>query len=97
MLQIPCPWCGPRDEVEFFCGGESHIPRPGPWNEVDDATWGAYLFVRRNPRGAVRERWVHSAGCRQWFNVARDTVSHKIIAVYRMTDPAPDLAQEERA
>ncbi|MBL8960475.1 MAG: sarcosine oxidase subunit delta, partial [Gemmatimonadetes bacterium] len=22
MLQIPCPWCGPREEEEFRYGGE---------------------------------------------------------------------------
>jgi sarcosine oxidase, subunit delta len=93
MLQIPCPWCGPRDEIEFVCGGQSHIARPGPWNEVDDKAWGAYLFMRTNPRGVLRERWAHAVGCRQWFNVARDTVTHNIIAVYRMTDPAPVLPE----
>jgi heterotetrameric sarcosine oxidase delta subunit len=30
------------------------------------------------------ERWVHSYGCRQWFNVARDTVTHEITEVYKM-------------
>ncbi len=25
MLLIACPWCGPRDETEFNCGGEGHI------------------------------------------------------------------------
>jgi sarcosine oxidase subunit delta len=92
MLQISCPWCGPRDEMEFSCGGQSHIARPGPWDSVSDDTWGDYLFTRDNPRGIHRERWHHTAGCRQWFNVARDTVSHRILAVYRMTDPAPQLA-----
>ncbi|MGZ8625813.1 MAG: sarcosine oxidase subunit delta, partial [Actinomycetota bacterium] len=24
MLLIPCPWCGPRDEVEFRYGGQAH-------------------------------------------------------------------------
>ena len=28
MLIITCPFCGPRDEVEFACGGEAHIARP---------------------------------------------------------------------
>ncbi|MGH6719268.1 MAG: sarcosine oxidase subunit delta, partial [Alphaproteobacteria bacterium] len=34
MLLIACPFCGPRDETEFRCGGESHIIRPGPAPEV---------------------------------------------------------------
>ena len=39
------------------------------------------------------ERWRHTFGCRQWFNVARDTVSHRILAIYRMTDPVPELPE----
>ena len=86
MLLIPCPWCGPRDEIEFRCGGQSHIARPAPYNFVDDETWGTYLFTRDNPKGTHAERWVHSYGCRQWFNILRSTVTHEILAAYRMGD-----------
>jgi sarcosine oxidase subunit delta len=89
MLQIACPFCGPRDEIEFRSGGESHIARPGPAESVSDKAWGDYLFTRRNPKGVHYERWAHVAGCRQWFNVARDTTTHEILAVYSMTDPKP--------
>jgi sarcosine oxidase subunit delta len=87
MLLIACPWCGPRDEIEFRCGGESHIARPGP--EVSDQVWAEYLFYRANPKGAHRERWLHAAGCRRWFNLVRDTVTHEITAVYRMGESGP--------
>jgi sarcosine oxidase subunit delta len=87
MMQIPCICCGPRDESEFVCGGTSHIRRPAPGEE--DAIWGAYLFFRENPKGLHFERWRHVHGCGQWFNVARDTVTHEISAVYSMTEPAP--------
>ncbi|MFQ5535433.1 MAG: sarcosine oxidase subunit delta [Sphingomonadales bacterium] len=90
MLMINCPWCGPRDENEFRCGGQSHITRPGPHPAVSDQEWADYLFFRDNPKGTSFERWSHLHGCGQWFNVARDTVSHEIRAVYRMTDPKPD-------
>lgn len=89
MLRIDCPFCGPRLENEFTCGGESHISRPGPPARVSDAEWGNYLFNRINPRGLHFERWCHSYGCGQWFNVARDTLSYEIKAVYRMSDPKP--------
>ena len=89
MLLITCPWCGPREEIEFRCGGQSHIARPGPATTVPDEEWGDYLFTRANPRGIHYERWVHAFGCRQWFNVARHTVSHEIDAVYAMNEPAP--------
>lgn len=90
MLRIPCPWCGVRDEPEFTYGGQSHVTRPLP--DVDDATWAQYLFVRDNPKGVHFERWCHAYGCGQWFNVARDTVTHEIRAVYRMGEPKPELA-----
>jgi sarcosine oxidase subunit delta len=92
MLRIDCPWCGPRDEHEFSCGGQSHIRRPLLEESVSDEEWADYMFQRINPRGIHYERWQHSFGCRQWFNVARHTVSHDILAVYRMGEPAPDLA-----
>jgi sarcosine oxidase, subunit delta len=94
MLLIACPWCGPRAESEFRCGGQSHIARPGPPEAVDDETWGRYLSERINPKGPHLERWLHAAGCRRWFNVARDTSTHEIIAIYRMDEAAPSLANQ---
>ncbi len=90
MLKISCPHCGPRNETEFACGGQSHIVRPGP--EVADDVWADYLFARINPRGRTFERWRHAYGCGTWFNVVRDTLSHEITAVYAMTDPKPEAA-----
>lgn len=87
MLRIPCPWCGVRDEPEFTYGGEAHVVRPGP--DCDDATWARYLYVRENAKGTHFERWCHSFGCGQWFNVARDTVTHEIHAGYRLDQPKP--------
>lgn len=87
MMQITCIWCGPRDESEFVCGGASHIARPDL--AADDAAWGEYLFFRDNPKGLHRERWRHSYGCGQWFNLVRDTVTHEIVRVYAMTDTDP--------
>lgn len=91
MLSIPCPFCGPRDELEFVCGGESHITRPCPPENVSDAQWADYVFFRRNERGISYERWLHRYGCGQWFNVARNTLTHAVRASYRMTDPRPEL------
>jgi len=89
MLLIECPWCGPRDDHEFSCGGEAHIARPEDPAALDDAAWSDYLFMRTNPKGSHDERWCHVHGCRRWFNVTRDTVSHQILAVYPMGQPAP--------
>jgi heterotetrameric sarcosine oxidase delta subunit len=83
MLLIACPWCGPRDEVEFRYGGQAQVTYPDPAT-VDDAAWGRYLFVRDNPKGLFRERWRHSSGCRRWFNVVRDTVTNRIVGIHRL-------------
>jgi sarcosine oxidase subunit delta len=87
MMQLRCIHCGLRDESEFICGGASHIARPAL--DASDQIWGEYLFFRDNPKGLHRERWRHAYGCGQWFNVARDTVTHEILHVYAMTDAAP--------
>jgi len=47
-------------------------------DSIDDAAWARYVFIRPNPKGPMAERWVHTAGCRRWFNVVRDTVTHEI-------------------
>lgn len=91
MLSIPCPFCGPRDEVEFVCGGESHIARSQPPHSVSDAQWAEYVFFRRNERGISYERWLHRYGCGQWFNVARDTLTHVVHASYGVADRKPEL------
>jgi sarcosine oxidase, subunit delta len=89
MLRIPCPYCGERDETEFHYGAQAHVPYPADPDALDDAAWGAYLFVRANPSGPLAERWCHSMGCRRWFNVVRDTATHQVLASYRIGDPRP--------
>jgi len=81
MLLITCPWCGPRAESEFTCGGEADIARPLHPETLTDEAWGEYLFMRRNTRGLHREQWYHSFGCRRWFVVERDTVTYEVRAV----------------
>lgn len=94
MLLIDCPYCGARDESEFVCGGEAHIVRPADPDQVNDEQWAEYLFMRSNPMGLHRERWVHEHGCRRWFNVCRSTVTHRIVAVYKVGESAPDIRED---
>ena len=93
MLQISCPWCGVRDETEFTFGGESYVVRPPQPDAVSDQRWAAYLFLRANPKGLHHERWQHSRGCRQWFNMVRHTVTHEIHQVYTMREELPWLQE----
>lgn len=94
MLRISCPYCGVRDENEFAFGGEAHLERP-PLG-ASDAEWTQYLFFRRNPLGEHAERWRHARGCGQWFNLLRHTLTHEVLAVYRMGGPRPEKRDEGR-
>ena len=84
MLLIRCPWCGPREEIEFRTGGQAHLAFPADPDALTDAEWADFLFMRDNPKGVWRERWVHAAGCRRWFNAVRDTVSEGFEASYKI-------------
>ena len=84
MLLIECPWCGARDEAEFHYGGQAHVAYPRTPQALSDVEWAQYLFVRDNPKGPFAEQWVHSWGCRRWFNAIRDTASNEFHAVYPM-------------
>ncbi len=89
MFLIDCPFCGPREETEFSYGHEAHVHRPTDGDKLSDAEWAEYLFLRKNRKGVHFERWMHAHGCRRWFNVARNTHTNQILAVYRMGETPP--------
>ena len=89
MLQLQCPWCGPCDEQEFTYVGKAHIQRPPEPDIVNDKALGDYGFCHTNTRGLQSEQWCHTRGCRRCFNVARDTETYRVHAVYRMGEPRP--------
>ncbi|MBA2933983.1 sarcosine oxidase subunit delta [Sphingomonas sp. CGMCC 1.13654] len=76
MLQIPCPWCGPRNEIEFLARGPV-VARPDP-DGADDAAWTAFLYRADNQRGWLREWWLHVHGCGQLFVIRRHSVTDEI-------------------
>ncbi len=86
MLLIRCPWCGPRAHIEFAYGGDATVTRPADPDQVSDEAWHDYIYIRPNPKGAHAELWMHSAGCRSWFKVLRDTRNHKILATGRLDE-----------
>lgn len=87
MLLIPCPYCGPRPELEFRHGGEAHVVRDP--SVAADRDWGAFLYTRTNTRGVMAERWRHASGCGRFFNGLRDTVSDRILTTYETGTPRP--------
>lgn len=78
MMLIPCPWCGPRNETEFHYGGQAQVSYPDDPQATSDEQWAGFLFFRDNPKGPFLERWSHQTGCRRWFTLHRDTLTHEI-------------------
>ena len=76
MLLIPCPWCGKRAHSEFTYLGDATVKRPSP--DASDEQWYDFVYTRDNPRGEHTEWWHHTAGCRQWIRVRRDTMTHQV-------------------
>ena len=89
MIIINCPYCGERDQSEFSNGGEAHVVRPENPQILTDKVWGEYVFYRSNPKGIFYERWVHTHGCRKWFNAVRNTSTDEIIKIYTLDEKPP--------
>lgn len=92
MFVIDCPYCGRRDQSEFANAGEAHRVRPTRTDDMADADWADFLFMRKNLKGLYAERWVHAAGCRKFFNMLRNTASDEILATYRIGAKPPKVA-----
>lgn len=95
MLLIECPWCGPRAESEFTCGGEADIVRPIESDKMSDREWGEYVFMRTNTRGVHREQWIHAQGCRRWFMATRDTVAYQIQSYEKFPQPLAEAVSDD--
>ena len=55
MQLIECPWCGPREEIEFHYGGQAHVAYPDDPGGLTDEQWAHYVFFRANPKGKFAE------------------------------------------
>ena len=91
MFLIECPHCGRRDQSEFAYAGEAHRARPEFRDDLSEDDWGAYVFMRANPKGVHAERWVHAAGCRRFFNALRNTATDVFLATYAMGAARPEV------
>jgi sarcosine oxidase subunit delta len=85
VLLIPCPWCGPRNQIEFTYGGDATVRRPAP--DAPEVAWVDYVYFRDYPAGPLDELWFHGAGCRSWLHVLRDTRTHDILASAPVGEP----------
>jgi heterotetrameric sarcosine oxidase delta subunit len=87
VLLIPCPHCGARAQIEFSYGGDVAATRPADARTLSTQEWLDHLYLRDNPRGAHWEWWQHTAGCRRWVRVHRDTLSHEVLGAAAATGP----------
>ncbi len=62
MRLVPCPHCGPREQAEFVCLGET-VPRE--------------IYYRDNAKGPAKELWWHKHGCRNWLRLDRNTATNE--------------------
>jgi sarcosine oxidase, subunit delta len=87
MFHFNCPFCrATREEEEFSYSGEAFIARPLNPEALDDEAWGDYLFKRKNTKGWHWEMWSHSAGCRKFFVVKRNTATHAIAGSWTLPE-----------
>ncbi|MGE3231222.1 MAG: sarcosine oxidase subunit delta [Hyphomicrobium sp.] len=87
MFVFRCPFCHEeREEEEFAYGGEAFIARPEDPDTTDDAAWGDYLFMRKNPKGWHWEMWSHATGCRKFIVVKRHTATHAIAGAWTLAE-----------
>jgi heterotetrameric sarcosine oxidase delta subunit len=96
MIQLPCPWCGPRNVSEFRYAGEGgHRPDPDTTTPVEGRR---YLYMHRNPLGWTRENWYHGSGCRTYFSLERHTETHETRTPDSQVDatPTPENAGDAR-
>jgi heterotetrameric sarcosine oxidase delta subunit len=97
MFLITCPYCGTRDQSEFSYGGQAHIARPTNGEDLSDEQWAEFVFLRDNPKGLFAERWIHTTGCRRFFNMLRNTATDEILAVYKIGETPPQVTTVDPA
>ncbi|MEM1275190.1 MAG: sarcosine oxidase subunit delta [Pseudomonadota bacterium] len=93
MMQINCPFCGPRDHSEFTYVDVAMVY---PALDASEKEWFDAVFLRDNPKGRVFELWQHTLGCRSLLILERDTLTHEIFSV-RLAHPGMQATLEEVA
>jgi heterotetrameric sarcosine oxidase delta subunit len=72
MMQISCPFCGPRELPEFSFHKTVADPQANPFEEV---------YLRENRVDYSAEHWQHFAGCRAWLLVVRNPSTGEVVTV----------------
>lgn len=78
MQTFPCPFCGSRNETEFYFAAEAGKLRPDTTVDVSNAQWATYLYAQKNEKGTVQEVWMHLT-CAEVFILERNSVTMDVI------------------
>lgn len=87
-MLIDCPHCGNRPVEEFTFNGDASVKRPTSTDPSTMEQWFEYVYLRDNPKGRYDEYVHHSAGCRAWLVVSRNTETHEIYGAVTARDHA---------
>lgn len=74
---------------EFHYGGDASVSRPEAGADVE--AFYRYVHERENPAGPHKEWWHHTAGCRRWITIHRDTRTHRIMTISADTQTSKDM------
>jgi sarcosine oxidase subunit delta len=87
VLRLACPFCGPRDEIEFRYRGDATLRRPSGNGDIE--AFAAHVFDRANPDGWHLEWWQHIHGCRSVFRAKRHVLTHEVAWIGRPGETPP--------
>ena len=60
-----------------ICTGFTSVSYTNLEDRLSD--WHAFLHLRDNTAGEIRDLWYHEKGCNSWLVVTRNTMTHEII------------------
>ena len=79
MQLFNCPWCGPRAHIEFtYIRDHQSVSTRGNGDDPDVQQELDRIYLRSNHLGPHQEIWQHSAGCRGWLRITRNSLTHEV-------------------
>lgn len=67
MLLIPCPYCGPRAQIEFSYGGDASVERPQWESQAGSETRPGPIVSTSEPASEPAQR-ADAESMRQWLD-----------------------------
>ena len=97
LIELPVVRTPRRDRVPLRRPGPRALPG-GPGRPLATRSGRSTCSTATTRRASSPSAGSHGGGCRQWFNVVRDTATYEVLAVYTGTrDPRPRSAPAQEA